>query len=212
MRSSCDDSVTSQQYAQAWRAIRAKTREPSPRTTPALMQRSIAAQGEHGRFRSFGALRCVSKHEGAHAVAVLIFRDARDTRSRLRHLLHMRAPQDEDEYRVFRPAHHFKQFHHCKQPFSFPRRVFARHSGARAKPASPESIPTASGYGFRPSPLSRLGRNDQLKALASNNTSSFPRRVFAPGFCFSLRSPGMRGGRSTERRTGARAKHPVGVP
>ncbi len=32
---------------------------------------------------------------------------------------------------------------------------------------------------------------------------SFPRRVFAPGFCLLLRSPGMRGGRSTERRTGA---------
>jgi hypothetical protein len=35
------------------------------------------------------------------------------------------------------------------------------HSGARAKPASPESIPTACGYGFRPSPLLRLGRNDE---------------------------------------------------
>ena len=54
----------------------------------------------------------------------------------------------------------------------------SRHSGARATPASPESISTASGYGFRPSPLSRLGRNDQLKALPPSNTSSFPRRVF----------------------------------
>src|SRR6266481_5143318 len=36
-----------------------------------------------------------------------------------------------------------------------------RHSGARAKPASPESITTACDYGFRPSPLSRLGRNDE---------------------------------------------------
>jgi hypothetical protein len=49
-----------------------------------------------------------------------------------------------------------------------------RHSGARAAqasvrslrklgcvPASPESITTAGGYGFRPSPLSRLGRNDE---------------------------------------------------
>src|SRR5439155_23862392 len=141
------------------------------RGSVALMLRSVAARHEH-RFTAAFSLRCVSKHEGAHIVAVLIFRDARDARSRLRHLLHMRAPQDEDEYRVFRPAHHFKQFHHCKQPFSFPRRVFARHSGARAKPASPESIPTASGYGFRPSPLSRLGGNDQLKALASTNTSS----------------------------------------
>src|SRR5256886_14631885 len=31
--------------------------------------------------------------------------------------------------------------------------------------------------------VSRLGRNEQLKALAPSNTSSFPRRVFAPGFC-----------------------------
>src|SRR5947208_528242 len=137
MRSSCDDSVTSQQYVQAWPALRAKTREPSPRTTPALMQRSIAARGEHGCFRSFGALRCVSKHEGAYTVAVLIFRDARDARSRLRHLLHMRAPQDEDEYRVFRPAHHFKQFHHFKQPFSFPRRVFSASFRGAGKAREP---------------------------------------------------------------------------
>jgi hypothetical protein len=75
----------------------------------------------------------------------------------------------------------------------------ARRSGVRAAQASlrslrklgcllanPESITTAGDYGFRLSPLSRLGRNDQLKELASNNTSSnntssFPRRVFAPG-------------------------------
>src|SRR6266487_2057505 len=30
---------------------------------------------------------------------------------------------------------------------------------------------------------SRLGRNDEVKALAPSNTSSFPRRFFAPGFC-----------------------------
>jgi hypothetical protein len=44
-------------------------------------------------------------------------------------------------------------------------RVHSRHSGARAKPASPESITTGGGYGFRLSPLSRLGRNDQLEGL-----------------------------------------------
>jgi len=38
------------------------------------------------------------------------------------------------------------------------------HSGAQAKPASPESIPSTCGYGFRPSPLSPLGRNDEVKA------------------------------------------------
>src|SRR5215831_18119184 len=42
----------------------------------ALMPRSIAARRERRRFHSPGALRCVSKHE-AHAVAVLILRDAR---------------------------------------------------------------------------------------------------------------------------------------
>jgi len=66
--------------------------------------------------------------------------------------------------------------------------TLARRSGARAKLANPESITPAGDYGFRLSPLSRLGRNDQLKELASNNTSSnntssFPRRVFcARGF------------------------------
>src|SRR5205823_9211353 len=44
-------------------------------------------------------------------------------------------------------------------------KILTRHSGARAKPASPESITTAGGYGFRPSPLSRLGRNDKLNGL-----------------------------------------------
>src|SRR5437867_7872586 len=44
-------------------------------------------------------------------------------------------------------------------------KILTRHSGTRAKPASPESITTAGGYGFRPSPLSRLGRNDKLNGL-----------------------------------------------
>jgi len=41
--------------------------------------------------------------------------------------------------------------------------VLTRHSGARAKLASPEFITTGGGYGFRPSSLSRLGRNDKPK-------------------------------------------------
>src|SRR4029450_12828043 len=32
-------------------------------------------------------------------------------------------------------------------------------------PASPESIITSNGYGFRPSPLGRLGRNDEARGL-----------------------------------------------
>jgi hypothetical protein len=35
-------------------------------------------------------------------------------------------------------------------------------------PANPESITTGSGYGFRLSPLSRLGRNDEQKGSASS--------------------------------------------
>jgi hypothetical protein len=62
------------------------------------------------------------------------------------------------------------------------RTLSACHSGARASagkctqpaqawlrvPASPESIPTACGYGFRPSPLSRLGRNDDPEFARSH--------------------------------------------
>src|SRR5205085_6117746 len=51
-------------------------------------------------------------------------------------------------------------------------------------------IPTVRGYGSRPSPLSRLGRNDQLKTFAPSNTSSFLRRVFCARVLFpSLHSP-----------------------
>src|SRR5438067_237855 len=89
--------------------------------------------------------------------------------------------------------------------------LFPRHSGAQAKPASPESIPTACGYGFRPSPLSRLGRNDELKALAPSNTSSFPRRVFcARAFALSLHSPQRRGG-GAPRVVRVLARHPLGL-
>jgi hypothetical protein len=107
--------------------------------------------------------------------------------------------------------------------------LVARRSGARAAQASlrslrklgcvlanPESITTAGDYGFRLSPLSRLGRNDQLKELASNNTSSdntssFPRRVFAPGvfnLCFAHPNRGV-GGAPRDVRV---QRHPLGVP
>jgi hypothetical protein len=49
--------------------------------SPALMPRSIAAPRERNAFRSREALRCVSKHEGARTL-VLILRDAR-THNRL---------------------------------------------------------------------------------------------------------------------------------
>src|SRR6266567_6611002 len=104
-------------------------------------------------------------------------------------------------------------------------RVHTRHSGARAKPASPESITTAGGYGFRPSPLSRLGRNDKLNGLIigalhrirdnmprmrwqplftcqTAHVSSFPRRVFAPGFCFLCFAHPDEGWRSAEKTLG----------
>src|SRR5258708_16072580 len=54
-----------------------------------------------------------------------------------------------------------------------------------ALPICPESIPTVRGYGFRPSPLSRLGRNDELKELTSNNTFLLPAaRFLRPGVAF----------------------------
>src|SRR5207248_7341138 len=87
----------------------------------------------------------------------------------------------------------------------------SRHSGAQATPASPESIPTACGYGFRPSPLSRLGRNDEVKALAPSNTSSFPRRVFcARVLHFGFAHPNLRGG-GAPRDVRVLARHPLGL-
>src|SRR5262249_7259552 len=48
--------------------------------------------------------------------------------------------------------------------------------------------------------------SDQLKVLASNNTSSFPRRVFcARGLQLCFTHPESRGGRSAEKRSGAAA-------
>jgi hypothetical protein len=99
--------------------------------------------------------------------------------------------------------------------------LWARRCGARASQASlrslrklgcvlanPDSITTAGDHGFRLSPLSRLGRNDRLKDLASNNTSSFPRRVFAPGVC-TFASLTRKEGWAERRETfGCSAEHP----
>src|SRR5439155_15907650 len=72
-------------------------------------------------------------------------------------------------------------------------------------------IPTVRGYRFRSSPLPRLGRNDELKALAPSNTSSFPRRVFcARGLKLWLHSPRLKGWRSAESRR-VLARHPLGL-
>src|SRR5881398_491748 len=72
-------------------------------------------------------------------------------------------------------------------------------------------MPTVRDYGFRPSPLSRLGRNDELKALAPSNTSSFPRRVFLrPGFETLASRPRLKGWRSAESRR-VLARHPLGL-
>ena len=132
------------------------------------------------------ALRCVSKHEGANISTVLIPRDARTrvaacgTVSACA-LLGMRTAIAREVDSTLTIA---------DSPPRSRGASSSRHSGARAKPASPESIPTACGYGFRPSPLSRLGRNDEVKALAPSNTSSFPRRVFcARGLKLWLRYP-----------------------
>jgi hypothetical protein len=50
--------------------------------------------------------------------------------------------------------------------------VGAREHGCRdlkAEAREPESISTAAGYGLWPSPLPRLGRNDQLSGLSREN-------------------------------------------
>src|SRR5262249_14767295 len=54
-----------------------------------------------------------------------------------------------------------------------------RRSGARAKPANPESITTVGGYGFRLSPLSRVGRNDELNESLSLAVTIAPARQAA---------------------------------
>src|SRR5437667_11009230 len=59
--------------------------------------------------------------------------------------------------------------------------------------------------------VSRLGRNEQVKALAPSNTSSFPRRVFcARVLKLWLRSPEFTGWRSAESRR-VLARHPLGL-
>jgi hypothetical protein len=108
----------------------------------ALMLRSIAARGERRRFHSPGALRCVSKHEGA----------------------------------LNRSSSSFA--------LAGPIPVFSCFSAD-----SESSIPGLT--------------------ISNSHTSSFPRRVFAPGvlqLCFT--HPESRGGRSAEKRSAAAA--PVG--
>jgi hypothetical protein len=50
---------------------------------------------------------------------------------------------------------------------------------------------------------SMLGCVHYLFTFQTAHVSSFPRRVFAPGFCFWLRATPMKGWRSAERRTDA---------
>ena len=82
------------------------------------MLRSIAARRGRRCFAGQRALRCVSKHEGGSQSLVPILRDARTRPRSLRKFSGMRAPQDEDEHRVLQSSPY-------KQPFSFPRRIFA---------------------------------------------------------------------------------------
>src|SRR5262249_20961840 len=69
--------------------------------------------------------------------------------------------------------------------------------GLRAGPAPGAAAPPRQAllrHGFVSSFGPRHVNSDQLKDLASNNTSSFPRRVFLrPGFAPLLRSPGIEG-------------------
>src|SRR6266446_2209289 len=143
----------------------------SRRKEGSLMLPSIAAQRERKCVRSRSTLRCVSNHEGETQWLVLILRDAH-ARARLRDFLNLRAPQDEDGHGARGWSHHTALL------IPLASRVIP---GRGRSPRARNPYPPVRGYGFRPSPLSRLGRNDELKELTSDNTPSFPRRVFAPG-------------------------------
>src|SRR5262249_60797206 len=106
------------------------------------MLRRIAAPRARGWLPSLQVLRCVSKHEGAEIVAVLIL-ETRVPSLESAVLVVLRVPQDEDE-------------HSRQTPYS----LFTQ-------------------------------------------PSSFPRRVFAPGFCFLASRTRKEGWRSAERRSGA---------
>jgi len=102
----------------------------------------------------------------------------------------MRAPRDEDGDRARRRLNS----HHCRQPSSFPRRVFLasfRGAGEAREPG----IHTHGLWLWIPAlAASRLGRNDQLKTFAPNNTPFVPAaRFLRPGFASSLHSPLWRG-------------------
>jgi hypothetical protein len=79
----------------------------------ALILRGIAARHECRCFHSRSALRCVSKHEDACNDSSSSF-EMRACRFQVAARVDLRAPQDEDEYRV-------TTAHDVKQPFPFPR-------------------------------------------------------------------------------------------
>jgi hypothetical protein len=107
-------------HAEERRSARRAQALPQPKraATLPLMLRSIAARRGRRCFAGQRALRCVSKHEGGSQSLVPILRDARTRPRSLRKFSGMRAPQDEDEHRVLQSSPY-------KQPFSFPRRIFA---------------------------------------------------------------------------------------
>ena len=106
---------------------------------------------------------------------------------------------------------------------------WAQKKGALvARPSGGAEVVPASGALFRPESagregqrrllliipalaVSRLGRNEQLKALAPSNTSSFPRRVFcARVLFFGFAHPSLRGG-GAPRVVRVLARHPLGL-
>jgi hypothetical protein len=195
------------------------------------MLRSIAAGRERRRFHSRSALRCVSKHEGTPS-HVLILRDAR-TRLRVCGassacaLLRMRTsiaycrthdlkqhtlPRSRAAFlhpsfasllhspRIERWAERRETFGSCaKHPWGVPscvkdacERAFA---AARAGWSDPCIFLFFCRFG------SSIPGSHDLKQHALPRSRG---ACLRPGFAFVLHSPRMRGGRSAERRSGAR--------
>ena len=151
-------------------------------------------------------------------------------RSSLRNVFGIRAPQDEDEHRVLQSSPH-------KQPFSFPRRMSApgvcdfasltpnegwaerrETFGCCAKHplgvhiARERRAPRHALAG--PIPVFSCFSADSESSIpglmiSSTHTSSFPRRMSAPGVCTFASLTRKEGGRSAERRSGA-CEAPVG--
>src|SRR5262245_25412539 len=147
----------------------------------ALMLRSVAARREHRRFHSPNALRCVSKHEGKTESLVLILRDAR-TRVRIRGPFSTYALLRTRTSIACCKAHHTNSPSRCRGTRWLVRSLY---------------FPVFLQIRNLPSPVSRNLKHTHLLLPAAH--------FLRPGFCIlCFTHPEPRGGRSAEKRSGAR--------